>query len=44
MHDIKVDLMDIVSKRTLLNLNFRVPFYGCDLTVSRLQTHCKETF
>ena len=28
--------MYIVSKLTLLNFNFIVPFHGCDLTVSRL--------
>ena len=44
MQDMKVDLMNIVSKRTLLNLNFLAPFHRCDLTVSRLQNHCEETF
>ena len=36
MQDMKVDLMDIVSKRTLLNLNFLAPFYGWSLTLPRL--------
>ena len=43
MQDMKVDLMYIVSKRILLNLNFVATFYGCDLTVSRLQSYCLET-
>ena len=42
--DVNVDFIDIVSKQTLLNLNFLATFYGCCLTVSRLQSHCEETF
>ena len=37
MQDMKVDLMDIVSKWALLNLNFLAPFCGYCLPVSRLQ-------
>ena len=44
MQDMKVDVMDIVSKRALLNLNFLALFYGCGLLVSRLQSHREETF
>ena len=43
MQDMKVDLMYIVSKRILLNLNFVATFYGCDLTVSKLQSYYQET-
>ena len=39
----KVDLMYMVSRQILLILNFMAPFYGCALTVSRLQSHCEET-
>ena len=42
MHVMIVDLMYIVSKQTLINLNFMTYFYGCGLTVSRLQSQWKE--